>query len=161
MSTNTLLLRAASHLVSKDVTFQLFEKIGLLPHFNPDIESIEIPVLSAYRRCLKSADGILFSSPEYAHGLPGSLKNALDWVVGSGELVGKPVAIFNPSPRSAFATASLKEILVTMDTHFIEQACLTIPLAGLKLTEEELLQCEEFIQPIQEALTNLISAIKA
>lgn len=62
-----------------------------------------------FRTALRTADAVIFSVPEYAHGVPGVLKNALDWVVASGELAGKPVALFNPSARGTYAQASLSE----------------------------------------------------
>jgi NAD(P)H-dependent FMN reductase len=57
---------------------------------------------------------VLICSPESAHGVPGTLKNALDWLVGSEELVGKPVAVLNLSERATRAHASLIETLHTM-----------------------------------------------
>ena len=68
-----------------------------LPHFNPDLEARGDPAVLApvteLRGRIAAADGVLIASPEYAHEMPGSLKNALDWIVGSGELYGKRVAI--------------------------------------------------------------------
>jgi len=76
--------------------------IGDIPHFNPDLERDDRPppaAVSTLRAQIGSADGVLIASPEYAHSLPGVLKNALDWIVGSGELYDKPVAILCASPR--------------------------------------------------------------
>ena len=74
------------------------------------------PRLQNFRTMLAAADGILISSPEYAHGVPGSLKNALDWLVSDGALVGKPVAVINASPAGGeFARDSLVETLRTMN----------------------------------------------
>src|SRR6476619_6816426 len=106
-SSNTTVLRAAALLAPEGVTISMFEEIGSLPHFNPDLDGIEGSAVLDFRRRLQDADGVLISSPEYAHGVPGSLKNALDWIVGSGELVDKPVAIINASPQSSHAYASL------------------------------------------------------
>ena len=55
--------------------------------------------MAELRAPLAAADGVLIASPEYAHEMPGTLKNALDWVVGSGELYEKPVVIVCVSPR--------------------------------------------------------------
>jgi NAD(P)H-dependent FMN reductase len=63
---------------------------------------------------LLSSDAVLISSPEYAHGVPGSLKNALDWLVRSGELYEKQLGLINVTPRSTYAQASLVETLSTM-----------------------------------------------
>jgi len=67
--------------------------------------------------------------------VPGALKNALDWVVGSGELVEKPVALFNASPRSTYAQASLLETLTVMSAKIVKEAFVTVELAGKKLDE--------------------------
>jgi chromate reductase, NAD(P)H dehydrogenase (quinone) len=71
----------------------LYDGVSRLPHFSPDLDGENAPApVADWRAQLKTSDGVLISSPEYAHGVPGSLKNALDWVVGSGEFVEKPVA---------------------------------------------------------------------
>src|SRR5579859_4480587 len=99
-STNTSLLRAAAVLAPEDVTIKLYDGLGDLPHFNPDLDT-ELPPLAVarFRLRLRNAAGVIISTPEYAHGVQGVLKNALDWLVASGELYEKPVAIFSASPR--------------------------------------------------------------
>ena len=62
--------------------------------------------------------------------MSGVLKNALDWVVGSGELMDKPIALINASARATHAYASLRETLTTMSGRVIEDASVTIPLDG-------------------------------
>jgi chromate reductase len=68
-----------------------------------------------------------------AHGVPGALKNALDWIVGSGEIAGKPVALVNASPRTTYAQASLAETLRVMSADLIEEASIAVPLGGRHL----------------------------
>jgi chromate reductase, NAD(P)H dehydrogenase (quinone) len=116
-SKNTKLLRAMADL---DPAMTLFEGIGELPHFNSDVDDAGAPqpVLD-YREQLRSADLILISSPEYAHGVPGVMKNALDWVVGSGQLIDKPVVLINASPQSKFAVAQLTETLTVMSAKVV------------------------------------------
>ncbi len=70
--------------------------------------------------------------------MPGVLKNALDWLVGSGEFSGRRVTLFNASSRGVFAQASLREVLVTMDATFVAEAELTVPALGTELSPEEL-----------------------
>ena len=136
-STNTALLRATAALASEEVEIDLWEGLGDLPHFNPDLDGEEpSPEVAEFRNRLKAADGVLISSPEYAHGVPGVLKNALDWVVGSGELVGKPVALINASPRATHAQASLIETLTVMTAVLVEEASIAIPLLGKNLDEK-------------------------
>jgi chromate reductase, NAD(P)H dehydrogenase (quinone) len=129
-SMNTAALCAAIALSADTVEMVLYEGLDSLPHFNPDLEEVDLPPVSDFRAQVQAADAILISSPEYAHGVPGVLKNALDWIVGSGELVGKPVALLNSSPRATYAQASLTEILTTMDARLVTDACITLPLLG-------------------------------
>jgi hypothetical protein len=82
------------------------------------------------RGAVRFLEAVLISTPEYAHGLPGSLRNALDWIVPSGELYEKPIALINPSPRSTFAQAALTEVLNTMSARIIQEACLTLPMSS-------------------------------
>jgi NAD(P)H-dependent FMN reductase len=118
-SSNAALLRAAVRVAPPGVDLVLYDGLGDLPHFNPDLDeegSTPPAPVAALRSLLIDADAIVISSPEYAHGVPGVLKNMLDWLVSTGELVGKPVALWNASPpRGAYAQASLLETLRTMN----------------------------------------------
>src|SRR6266496_3093591 len=104
-SSNTTLLEAAARLAPPGVEITLYDGLAELPHFNPDLEGSEPATVVNFRARIKGSDGVLISSPEYAHGVPGALKNALDWIVGSLEFPGKPVALINISPRSTFVHA--------------------------------------------------------
>jgi chromate reductase len=100
-SSNRALLRTARRVAPAGLDVVDSVPVGDLPAFNPDTEhdGAAPDVVMAWRAQIAAADGVLIASPEYAHSLPGSLKNALDWVVGSGELYGKPVAVLCGSPR--------------------------------------------------------------
>src|SRR5260370_34900796 len=93
-----------------------YEDLGSLPHFNPDLDTDSPPkTVKDFRAMLAAADGVLISSPEYAHGIPASLKNALDWIVSSGELNAKPVALIMASPTGGRqAQASLVQHLTSL-----------------------------------------------
>lgn len=94
-SSNAYLLEVAASSLPAGVTFQLFDGLRDLPLFDPDIEKEgDAPAtVTALRRAISESDALLIASPEYGHSLPGSLKNAIDWLIGSGELEGKLVAI--------------------------------------------------------------------
>ena len=130
-SSNTALLQAAAALAPQDVEVIPYDGLGDLPHFNPDLDGETVaPAVSRWRSKLRDADGVVFSVPEYAHGVPGVLKNALDWVVGSGEFVDKPVTLFNASPRGTYAQASLTETLTVMSAKVVPEASVTLQLSG-------------------------------
>ena len=76
-----------------DLDFLIYDRLGELPHFNPDLDDDDCrTIVTDWRDRLKECDGVLFCTPEYAHGVPGVLKNALDWIVSSGEFMYKPTA---------------------------------------------------------------------
>jgi NAD(P)H-dependent FMN reductase len=133
-STNTALLRTARSMTPEGVVTLLYEGMGDLPHFNPDddVDGEPLPPAPAeLRRLLDECDAILFSTPEYAGGLPGSFKNLLDWTVGGGTYE-KPVAWINASgspTRAADAHESLRKVLTYTNTDIVEGACTRIPVA--------------------------------
>ena len=94
-SSNLVLLRAAASAAPTGVTLEIFDGLRHLPHFDPDIEGDgDAPAsVIAWRRAVAECDALLIASPEYGHSLPGSLKNAVDWLIGSGELESKLVAV--------------------------------------------------------------------
>lgn len=114
-SSNTWLLLTAARVAPVGDEVVDARSVGELPHFNPDLESDGAsPAVAELRSAIAAADAVLIASPEYAHSLPGALKNALDWIVGSGELYGKPVAIVSGSPRedgARYAREALEQTL--------------------------------------------------
>lgn len=119
-SGNTALLMAAQRVAPSEILVALFTQLEAIPAFNPDREMETPPAaVAALRDGVRESNAVLISTPEYAHGIPGVLKNALDWLVGSGEFYEKPVAFLHASPRGEIARASLKEVLVTMGAQFI------------------------------------------
>ena len=123
VSSNTALLNAAIVLAPEIVEIKLYGGLGDLPPFNPDLEPYEPPSVTDFKRQLQGADGLLISSPESAHGVPGVLKNALDWLVSGEEFVYKPVALLNASPH-----ATLTEIITVMSGRLVPEASITLPL---------------------------------
>ena len=142
-SSNRALLDAAASLVPAGATWETYEGLAGLPHFNPDDDEDGRPVPPAVvdlRARVIAADGWVISSPEYAHGVPGSLKNALDWLVSCPELPGKPVLLLNASAAGgSFAQAALAETLRTMSLHVLEDS-LTAPFLPRKLHDRSALE---------------------
>ncbi|MBM3115180.1 NADPH-dependent FMN reductase [Jeongeupia naejangsanensis] len=132
-SHNTALLRACALLAPAGMQLTLYPTLGLLPLFNPDLEAIPPEPVADLRAQIIAADALLIASPEYAHGVSGVMKNALDWMVSSEAFVDKPVALLNASPRATHAQAALREILCTMSARLIEDASLAVPILGSKL----------------------------
>lgn len=157
VSTNKTLLKAAL-LAPEGMEITLYEGIGQLPHFNPDLE---YPAsVKAFQSQIKTADGLIISSPEYAHGVPGTLKNALDWLVGSSEMVNKPVTLLNASTRSQIAQESLLEILKTMSAHLVPEASVGFDLLGQAKTETDIVQDPFLSNRLKRALAQFKEAIE-
>lgn len=160
-SSNTNVLLAAMRLAPGDVEISLYRGIAELPHFNPDVESVSVPpIVELLRSQVQEADALLICCPEYAHGVPGSFKNALDWLVGIG-LNGKPVGLINASPRSTYVHASLIEILVIMGADMVEGASVTVPLMGRPLDDAAIAADPTFASALLGGLAALAEAGRA
>lgn len=160
-STNTALLRAAMKAAPEGVAVTLYEGLGSLPIFNPDHTEDPPPAVAELRRLALGCDGFLISSPEYAHGVPGGMKNALDWMVGWGELAYKPVALYNTSPYGEHARTALAEILVTMSLSIVPEAAFTLHLRGSKPEEAApKLATAEVRDSLRRALGTFAGAIR-
>jgi chromate reductase, NAD(P)H dehydrogenase (quinone) len=133
-----------------------------LPAFNPDVDVEPAPpAVRALRTAIAEADGLIVSSPEYAHGVPGALKNALDWLVSGIEIYQKPVALLNPSPMSLFAHPQLAETLRIMSATVVDEACITLPIAGRGLDAGAIVTDAALAAAIRGALAALGRAIPA
>lgn len=160
-SSNTAVLRAARALAPRGVTITLYDGLVTLPLFNPDLDSATPPApVTEFRKQLKVADGILIACPEYAHGVPGPMKNALDWVVSSAEFVDKPVALINAAPRSDWAQASLRETLTMMTASLIADASIALPLPHNKIDAAALLAHAGLAETLQAAVAKFAAAIR-
>jgi chromate reductase len=161
-SSNTAVLQAAARLAPAGVTVELYQKLGDLPHFNPDFDNERAPaVVAEFRAEIGAVDGVLISSPEYARGVPGTLKNALDWLVGSFEFPNKFVALINVSPRATHAQASLTTTLETMSARIVADASVTLPLLGTTLSADEIVANPELAEPLRRAIATFARAVEA
>jgi chromate reductase len=160
-SANTALLRAAIALAPAGVRVVLYQGVGELPHFNPDSEADAPPAVRALRGLLCEADGIIVASPEYAHGVPGAFKNALDWLVGCAELGSKPVALINTSARAQHAHAALSEIVSTMGWQVIAAASPRIALAGKGVDAAQIAADPALAGALRAAIDALLGATRA
>ncbi|WP_223247211.1 NADPH-dependent FMN reductase [Sulfuriferula sp. AH1] len=154
-SNNTMLLRAMMRLAPAGMQIELYGDLGNLPLFNPDKESIDPPYVAAFREQLTAADAVLIASSEYAHGVTGVMKNALDWMVGCEAFVNKPVALLNVSPRAVHAQASLKEIMSVMSARIVEEASIIVPIIGANLDEAAIAAHPHLANALRTALQAL------
>src|SRR6266511_5129865 len=161
-SSNTAVLQALSVLAPDDLVITMYEQLDGLPYFNPDLDGEgDTPPASVadLRAQVGRADGIVICSPEYAHGVPGVLKNALDWLVSSLEFPGKPVALINISPRSTYVLASLSETLKTMSASLISDPSFTIPLPPNRRDVAAMWSDAQITDALQAAIAAFVRAI--
>ncbi len=162
-STNSALLASVARNAPPGCTISIYDGLGRLPIFNPDDEGEHTPPeASRLIEAVTSADGIIVSCPEYAHGVPGGMKNALDWLVSRDAAVGKPAMLVHASPRSLYARAALAEIMRTMSFALYEDALLEIALLGKKPPEvEAILAGPENVLAMREAVQAFVGFIQA
>jgi NAD(P)H-dependent FMN reductase len=134
--------------------------VGKLPLFHPDADPARIDVVAEWVREVRVADGIVVSTPEYARGYPGALKNAFDWLVGTDAFIEKPFMLLTANPRSTVAQDTLTVVLETMSGRHVASASTIVPLLGTTLTVADIVEHREFAKRIQEALSTFVSALR-
>jgi chromate reductase, NAD(P)H dehydrogenase (quinone) len=137
-SSNVSLLKAIGRFAPSTVKFILFQDLDKLTFFNPSQTNAAPDTVNEFRAQVKEAHGVIICTPEYAYGIPGALKNALDWIVSSGDLVDKPVVTISASPSpmgGEKAHASLRLTLTALSANLIEGGSLTIPAMRRKMDE--------------------------
>ena len=160
-SSNTNILRAIARIAPDRVVVRIVDGLDQLPHFNPENEE-QITSVIHFRQQLKEADGVIFSTPEYAYGIPGVLKNALDWLVSSGELYEKPVATISASPIFSGgdkALASLRLTLTALGANMTTDSSLSIGNVKNRMSESGVVKDSETIQALETVLNGLINQI--
>jgi len=163
-STNAALLRAAARLARPGADIEIADWLGRLPLFNPDLEDVvaddELPrAVVALRLAVAAADAILIASPEYAHGVSGTIKNTLDWLVSFPPFIHKPVAVINASPRAHHADEALRETLRTMSAGLVGERSLAVALLGAHMDEAAMAGSPEVAAVVAEALAALRAEI--
>ena len=158
-SINAALLRAAARLAAPSADIEVPGWLGRLPLFNPDLEAdLPLPV-QALHLVVANADAILIASPEYAHGVSGTIKNTLDWLVSFEPFIHKPVAIINASPRAHHADDALRETLRTMSAALVGERSFAVELLGAGMDERAMRASPGVAAVVAEALAALRAEI--
>jgi chromate reductase, NAD(P)H dehydrogenase (quinone) len=152
-------LEALKLLAPPHLSIRRYGGLATLPPFSPDFEDDPPAPAKELRALVGAADVLIISSPEYARGIAGSLKNLLDWLVGGPEFAGKPVVLINTSPRAEEAQAQLRLIVGTMAGRIVEEACVTLPLLGRVLTAAEIAADPALAEPLRRGLEATIRAM--
>lgn len=158
-STNHQLLQAIGGLLHNRAELVVYDGIERLPHFNPDDDRDEAPaVVSAFRKLLDGADGIIICTPEYAHGVPGSLKNAIDWTVSSCQFSHKPTLLITASTEGLFGHRAMLETLRVIEAENIDALQLVIPFIKTKVKEGKIVD-DATLQEINRVLQQFMDTV--
>lgn len=155
------MLRAVTRVAPAGIEVAFYRGLGDLPLFNPDIGAPEPAAVRVLREHILASDALLIASPEYARGVTAALKNALDWMVGNETFVNKPVVFLNASPRATHAQAALRETVSTMSARLVDEACITVPILGSGLGEDDIIQHPDIKPALLAALLSLKKAIQS
>ena len=159
-SCNLNLINCIAQLYSNKVNIKIFEGLSEIPHFNPDFDNENPPKnISTFREQLKEADGILICTPEYAMGVPGTLKNAIDWTVSSMELSHKPAALITASTSGQKAHHSLVETLRILEADIPDDSLLLISHVKTKVNGDKIVDALTLTQ-IKKVMDSLITSIE-
>lgn len=160
-SYNRSALRAAQELAPEGAKVETFEIDGL-PGFNQDDEGNPPAKVTELKQRIRSADAILFVTPEYNYSIPGVLKNAIDWAsrpYGDSAWNGKPVAVMGASVGmlgTARAQYHLRQMFVFLNMHAVNQPEVMIANAAKRFDEQGNLTDETSRKLIQQLLEELV-----
>jgi chromate reductase, NAD(P)H dehydrogenase (quinone) len=155
-SLNAAFLRAAHRVAPDDIVITDAAALDAIPFVDRAGADDAPPEVAALRAAVGAADALLIASPEYGHSFPGMLKNALDWLVGSGELAGLPVALMSASSTGGGgirAQMALTQTLLAQAASIV--GGLTVGGAKQKLDDEGELVHEPTLRRVRELLVAL------
>jgi chromate reductase len=162
-SYNRGLIRAAAELAPTEIIVETFD-LGDLPLYNQDVEDAGEPAaVVAFKQAIAEADAMLVATPEYNHGVPGVLKNAIDWASRprvTSPLRDKAVAVMGASPghgSTARAQAQLRDAFVFTGACVVPQPELLIGSAGEHFDQDGNLTDPD----VRVSLVELIEALRA
>ncbi len=159
-SSNHAILRALGKMMPSNITYTIYNGISVIPAFDPGLDIDTPPVaIVKFRKQLAEADGIIICTPEYAYGVPGALKNALDWTVSSGSFSGKLTALITASTGGKNAHEALIKILGAIDANLIKESTLLISFVRSKMDAEGNITDEATVAKLQSVYEAFIASV--
>ena len=159
-SANLNLINAIKHQYADLIDIKIFNTISDISHFNPDLDNENPPAkVLDFREQLKEAKGVIICTPEYAMGVPGTLKNAIDWTVSSMEFSHKPVALITASTAGQKGHQSLLETLKIIEANIPENSQLLISHIKTKLSNNKITDSDTATK-VDQVIQSLINSIK-
>lgn len=163
-SYNTFLMRSVSEMKFENVDFQISNSVADLPFFNQDLDREDKTPRSvlAWRKQIELSEGIIFFTPEYAHSISGSLKNAIEWLISSFEIIKKPCIVISSSPNhlgAAKANSMLQNLLEVISTKIYKNLSISFNSINKKFNNEGLLINSETELVLKQAVRNFVDKI--
>jgi chromate reductase, NAD(P)H dehydrogenase (quinone) len=159
LSLNLSLIQAIGDLFEQEIDLRVITDIDKLPHFNPDLDHQSPPAsVTDLRNKLSQAEGILICTPEYAMGVSGTLKNALDWMVSTTLFSKKPVALITASSQGQKGHAALLETLKVIESNITEETQLVISFVKTKVKDDRIIdrETEKLVKGVVSSLLKLM-----
>jgi len=159
-SVNHSLIKAIAELSAANLDITIFDSIANLPQFNPDNDGDDVArEVSNFRQQLNNADAIFICTPEYAHGVPGALKNAIDWTISSSQFPNKPTMLITASTGGNFGHKALMETLKAIEAKNIDNLQMVIPFVKTKISLDNKITDEKTLAEIKTLIAGLIETI--
>ena len=159
-SVNGHILNAIAEEYKNRALFSFYEGIDQLPHFNPDLDIEPFPPkVIALRKQIEEADGILICTPEYVFSLPGSLKNAIEWLVSTTLLTDKPAALITASSSGQKAHEALNLVMKTVGVKLGEHSSLLISAPKTKISIKGKITDESTHQNIRQLMESFLGIL--
>lgn len=159
-SVNLHILQAIAEMYQEEADWTIYQAIDTLPHFNPDLDKEPLPeTVSAFRNLIASSDAILICTPEYVFSLPGSLKNAIEWLVSTTLFTDKPAALITASSSGIKAMEALILIMQTVGVSLGNEGSLLIQAPKTKITKEGVITDPATLSKIKELTEDLLQRI--
>jgi chromate reductase, NAD(P)H dehydrogenase (quinone) len=161
-STNHGLISAIRDLAKGQLDIELYNDLTTLPHFNPDEDNEHVAlVVTEFRKKVQAADGVIVCTPEYAMGVPGTLKNALDWCVSSSTFSKKPVLLITASSVGEKGHASLLDTLRIIEANVPDEQQLLISFVKAKVTADGVITDKATFAEVQRVLSVFVSSVNS
>jgi chromate reductase len=159
-SSNHAILRFLATMAPDNINYFIYDNLAQIPPFDPGMDHESPPdAVFEFRGFIKDADAIIICTPEYAYGVPGQLKNALDWTVSSGSLDGKTLALITASTGGENAHAALLLILGAVSANVLKDATLMIPFIRAKMDSEGNITDEKTAESLRHAFGVLLEEL--
>jgi len=140
-----------------NVEYSIYHDMAKIPAFD---DGNTIPdAVAVFRKLINESEGVFICTPEYAFGVPGALKNALDWTVGTSEFVEKPLALITAASLGKNAHAALLLIFKAISANIPEGGSLLIPYIRTKINEQGEIKDDGTKEEIMKVMQSLIDLI--